>query len=83
MVPFWKTEIFDVADKVDIYVSYSVLERLSLNKKYFDCVNHGILFHKLEIYDVTGTARELFSQSLSTRPQRVNLDAGILHTALH
>jgi hypothetical protein len=42
-------------------------------EKAFDCVNHDILLHKLEIYGVRGTTRELFLQFLSNRHQRVNL----------
>jgi hypothetical protein len=42
-------------------------------KKAFDCVNHDVLFHKLEIYGITGSTKELFSQFLTTRYQRVNL----------
>jgi hypothetical protein len=41
-------------------------------EKAFDCVNHDVL-HKLEIYGVTGTTKELFSQFLSNRYQHVNL----------
>jgi hypothetical protein len=42
-------------------------------EKAFDCVNHDVLLHKLEIYGVTGTIKELFSQFLSNRYQHVNL----------
>jgi hypothetical protein len=42
-------------------------------ERAFDCVNHDVLLHKLEIYGVTGTTKELFLQFLSSRHQRVNL----------
>jgi hypothetical protein len=42
-------------------------------EKAFDFVNHDVHLHKLEIYGVTGTTKELFSQFLSNRYQRVNL----------
>jgi hypothetical protein len=38
-------------------------------EKAFGCVSHDILVHKLEIYGVTGTTRELFSQFLNNRHQ--------------
>jgi hypothetical protein len=41
-------------------------------EKAFDCVNHDVL-HKLEIYGVARTTKELFSQFLSNRYLRVNL----------
>jgi hypothetical protein len=42
-------------------------------EKAFDCVNHNVLLHKLEIYGIRGTTKELFSQFLSNRYQRVIL----------
>jgi hypothetical protein len=42
-------------------------------EKAFDCVNHDVLLHKLEMYGVTGTTKELFSQFLSNRYERVKL----------
>jgi hypothetical protein len=46
-------------------------------EKTFDCVNHDILLHKLEIYVVTSTTRELFSQFLNNRHQLVNLKVNL------
>jgi hypothetical protein len=46
-------------------------------EKAFYCVNHDILLHKLEIYEVTGTIRELLSQFLSNRHQQVNLKVNL------
>jgi hypothetical protein len=46
-------------------------------EKAFDSVNHDILLHKLEIYGVTATTRELFSQFLSNRHQHVNLKVNL------
>jgi hypothetical protein len=40
----------------------------------FDCVNHDVLLHKLEIYGTTSSTKELFSQFLTNRYQRVNLN---------
>jgi hypothetical protein len=42
-------------------------------EKAFDSINYDVLLHKLEICGVTGTTKELFSQFLSNRYQRVNL----------
>jgi hypothetical protein len=42
-------------------------------EKSFDCVNHDVLLHKLEICGATGSTKELFSQFLTNRYQRVNL----------
>jgi hypothetical protein len=41
--------------------------------KAFDCVNHNILLHKLEIYGITSTSKNLNSQYLSDRYQRMIL----------
>jgi hypothetical protein len=43
-------------------------------KKAFDCVNHNILLHKLEIYGITDVSKKLYSQYLMDRYQRVNLE---------
>jgi hypothetical protein len=40
-------------------------------KKAFDCVNHDILIHKLEIYGLTGVTKKLYTQYLKGRHQRV------------
>jgi retron-type reverse transcriptase len=42
-------------------------------KKAFDGVNHDVLLYKLEIYGITGSTKELFSQFLTNRYQQVNL----------
>jgi hypothetical protein len=42
-------------------------------EKAFDSVNHNVLLHKLEIYVITGSTKELFSQFLTNRYQGVNL----------
>jgi hypothetical protein len=42
-------------------------------EKAFDCVNHNILLHKLEIYGITGVSKKLYSQYLKDRYQRVSL----------
>jgi hypothetical protein len=47
--------------------------RLNETIEAFDCVNHDILLHKLEIYGVTGITKKLFSQFLSNRYQCLNL----------
>jgi hypothetical protein len=36
-------------------------------EKAFDCVNHNILLHKLEIYEIMGTSQNLYSQYLGDR----------------
>jgi hypothetical protein len=39
-------------------------------EKAFDCVNHIIPLRKLEIYGITGTSKNLYSQYLKDRYQR-------------
>jgi hypothetical protein len=43
-------------------------------EKAFDCVNHNILLHKLEIYGITCVSKKLYSQYLMDRCQRVKLE---------
>jgi hypothetical protein len=43
-------------------------------EKAFDCVNHNILLHKLEIYGITDVSKKLYSQYLMDRYQHVNLE---------
>jgi hypothetical protein len=42
-------------------------------EKALDCVSHNILSCKLEIYGITGVAKNLYSQHLKDRYQRVTL----------
>jgi hypothetical protein len=53
-----------------------------LLEKAFDCVNHNILLHKLEIYGITGTSKNLYSQYLSDRYQHVILKENLTHCNL-
>jgi hypothetical protein len=48
-------------------------------EKAFDYVNHNILLHKLEIYGITGTSKNLYSQYLRDRYQHVNLKDNSTH----
>jgi hypothetical protein len=48
-------------------------------EKAFNCVNHSILLHKLEIYGITGTSKNLYSQYLRERYQRVFLKDNLTH----
>jgi hypothetical protein len=42
-------------------------------EKAFDCVNHDILLHKLEIYGISGITKNLFTQYIKGRYQRVTV----------
>jgi hypothetical protein len=42
-------------------------------EKAVDCVSHNILLCKLEIYGITGLSKNLYSQYLKGRYQRVSL----------
>jgi hypothetical protein len=48
-------------------------------EKAFDCVNHDILLHKLEIYGITGKIRKLYAQYIKDRYQRVSLKDNVTH----
>jgi hypothetical protein len=48
-------------------------------EKAFSCVNHNILLHKLEIYGITGTSKNLYYQYLRDKYQRVNLKDNSTH----
>jgi hypothetical protein len=48
-------------------------------EKAFDCINHNILLHKLEIYGITRTSQNLYSQYLRDRYQCVNLKDNSSH----
>jgi hypothetical protein len=43
-------------------------------EKAFDCINHNILLHKLEIYGITGVSKKLYSQYLMDSYQPVKLE---------
>ena len=42
-------------------------------QKAFDCVNHGVLLSRLEVYGIGGKAHELFKSYIEDRYQRVEL----------
>jgi hypothetical protein len=43
-------------------------------EKAFDYANHNILLHKLEIYRITGTSKNLYFQYIRDKYQLVNLE---------
>ncbi|PNF44137.1 hypothetical protein B7P43_G03190, partial [Cryptotermes secundus] len=51
-------------------------------EKAFDCVNHNILLHKLEIYGITGVSKKLYSQYLKDRYQCVSLKDSITFSSI-
>ena len=44
-------------------------------KKAFDCIDHEILFYKLNYYGIRGTPLELFKSYISNRHQYVNFNS--------
>jgi hypothetical protein len=48
-------------------------------EKAFDCVNHNILLHKLEVYGITGISKNLYSQYLTDIYQQVILKDNSTH----
>jgi hypothetical protein len=42
-------------------------------EKAFDCVNHNILLHKMEIYGITGIPKKLFTYYFKDRYQHISL----------
>jgi hypothetical protein len=50
-------------------------------EKAFDCVNHDILLQKMELYGISGINKNLYSQYLKNRYQRVIIkDASLQNT---
>jgi hypothetical protein len=51
-------------------------------EKAFECVNHNILLHKLEICEITESSKNLYSQYLRDRYQCVCLKDNLTHCNL-